>query len=387
MSENETQGANELNNPIEVLNQSSTASPWLKVVFLLFLLVGISIIFYVKTPDAKTPTSDISTDMTFGEEDETQKGKEPPKIDTWEMPPPPSSLSQQEGQKAGDVNNTSSGAEAPPKRKPVIVLHKSTPLTTQHRAMSISQSEMNSAKIDKQLDRYLSQLDVNQDNVAMNDPARLSSRLNHQNTAVSVASLLPNRDFLITKGTYIDCVLRTRIDSTVAGLTSCYLTKDVYSDNGVTRLLEKGSEVSGEYQANIQQGQARLFVLWDRVKTPFGVVVDLTSPASSSLGEGGLGGHVDNHFWQRFGGAMMLSLVDDFVGFASTGNDFNNTTGTAQDMAAEALKSTINIAPTFSKNQGARVGIYIARDIDFSKVYRLELTNGIANNTTQGHRR
>ena len=38
-------------------------------------------------------------------------------------------------------------------------------------------------------------------------------------------------------------------------------------------------------------------------------------------------------------------------------------------MATEALKNTINIPPTLYKNQGEQVGIYIARDLDFSDVY------------------
>ena len=208
------------------------------------------------------------------------------------------------------------------------------------------------------------------------DTNSLSQQLSTTQTANVSAQFLSNRDFLLAKGAYVDCVLNTRLNSTVPGMTACTLTRDVYSDNGITRLLERGSLVSGEYRANMTQGQARLFIAWDRVKTPYGVVVNLGSPATSPLGEGGVGGNVDTHFWQRFGGAMMLSLVDDFVGYATTGdsqnNQFEQSSQTAQNMAAEALKNTINIAPTFSKNQGERVGIYIARDIDFSSVYGLQ---------------
>ncbi len=144
-------------------------------------------------------------------------------------------------------------------------------------------------------------------------------------------------------------------------MTKCTLTRNVYSDNGTTLLLERGSQVTGEYRANLSQGQQRLFVLWDRVKTPYGVVVDLSSPATDSLGGGGVTGDVETHFWARFGGAMMLSLVDDLAAYASTSgsnntNNFNNSSQAAQTMATEALKNTINIKPTFSKNQGERVG-------------------------------
>ena len=205
----------------------------------------------------------------------------------------------------------------------------------------------------------------------------IASMLNTNKTQNAVAAVLFNRDYLLAKGAFIDCVLNTSMNSTLAGMTKCTLTRHIYSDNGNTLLLERGSEVTGEYRANIAQGQARLFVLWDRVKTPHGVVVDLASPATDSLGSGGVDGYVDTHFWARFGGAMMLSLVDDLAGYVATSggksvNNFESSSDAAQNMGAEALKNTINIPPTFHKNQGERVGIFIARDIDFSKVYQLK---------------
>lgn len=204
----------------------------------------------------------------------------------------------------------------------------------------------------------------------------LASQLSPTKTDSHIAARLFNRDYLLAKGAYIDCVLNTRLDSTVPGMTKCTLTRDVYSDNGAALLLERGSEVTGEYRANLSQGQARLFVLWDRIKTPHGVVVNLGSPGTDSLGGGGVPGYVNTHFWQRFGGAMMLSLIDDVAAYATNRNHSNNyvesSSETAQSMAAEALKNTINIPPTFYKNQGERVGIFIARDLDFSRVYQLQ---------------
>jgi type IV secretion system protein VirB10 len=160
-------------------------------------------------------------------------------------------------------------------------------------------------------------------------------------------------------------------------MTACVVTRNIYSDNGKVLLIERGSTVSGEYQANMRQGQERIFVLWSRIKTPHGVVINLDSPGTDPLGGAGLPGYVETHFWKRFGGAIMLSMVGDIGDWisnkASNGNpnriQFDNTSDGVQDMATEALRNTINIPPTLYKNQGEQVGIYVARDLDFSSVY------------------
>lgn len=209
------------------------------------------------------------------------------------------------------------------------------------------------------------------------DGGALASMLNSTATATRQAGHLSDRNFLLAKGSFIDCVLQTRLDSTVPGMTACVVTRNIYSDNGKVLLIERGSTVSGEYQANMRQGQERIFVLWSRIKTPHGVVINLDSPGTDPLGGAGLPGHVETHFWKRFGGAIMLSMVGDIGDWisnkASNGNpnriQFDNTSDGAQDMATEALRNTINIPPTLYKNQGEQVGIYVARDLDFSSVY------------------
>jgi len=216
----------------------------------------------------------------------------------------------------------------------------------------------------------------NPEQPSMRQPG-MAGLLNPTQTATRRASQLGNRNFLLAKGAFIDCALQTRLDSTVPGMTACVVTRNIYSDNGKVLLIERGSTMTGEYQSNLRQGMARIFVLWSRIKTPSGIVVDLDSPGADPLGGAGLPGYVDTHFWQRFGGALMLSLVDDVArGLTSQmnsrgNNQFNlNSTGDAtQDMAAEALKNTINIPPTLYKNQGEQIGIYVARDLDFSSIY------------------
>ena len=209
----------------------------------------------------------------------------------------------------------------------------------------------------------------------------LNSQLQPLQLRPAIAGQLGDRNFLLTQGAVLDCVLETKLITTQPGLCLCTLTRDIYSANGRVILLDRGSKIVGHYQGNLNQGQARIFVVWTRIETPHGVIINIDSPGAGPLGEGGLGGYLDTHFWERFGGAIMLSLIDDFADVATSSTrqsqknqiSFTNTSNSAQDMAAEALKNSINIPPTLYKNQGEHIAIFVARDLDFQNVYDLSL--------------
>lgn len=186
---------------------------------------------------------------------------------------------------------------------------------------------------------------------------------------------LPDRNFLITAGSFIPCVLQTAMDSSQPGYVSCIVPRNVYSDNGRVVLMEKGTKIVGEYQGGLDRGQYRLFVLWTRAVTPRGIAIDVASPATDALGRGGMDGRVNNFFWQRFGTALLFSLVEDAatVGAEAVGNSASNTTRVPSDAASTILQQNGQIKPVLRKNQGEDVGITVAQDFDFSTVYGLSL--------------
>ena len=209
----------------------------------------------------------------------------------------------------------------------------------------------------------------------------IGSLLTPSSTPKVEAGMIGDRNMILPKGKSIDCALTVRVVNEVAGMATCVLTSDVYSDNGRVVLLDRGSEAVGEYAATMAQGQRRLFLLWTRVKTPQGVVINLNSPAADALGTSGLAGYVDNHWWDRLGAAFLLSIVQDAIGFATAQaagggaqgqlSIYQNSATTGNRMAEVVLQSTINIKPTLYKNQGDRATIFVARDLDFGTVYAL----------------
>jgi type IV secretion system protein VirB10 len=181
-----------------------------------------------------------------------------------------------------------------------------------------------------------------------------------------------DRNFLILAGATIPCVLQTAIDTTTAGYVTCLIDRDVYSDNGAVVLLEKGTRVLGEYRSGMRQGQNRIFVLWSRAVTPNGIAIALTSPASDALGRAGFDGAIDTHFWDRFGAALLLSVVGDASSALIERNDHSSTVRLPSDAAGLAVQQGADIAPTLRKPQGSEVAIQVAQDFDFSAVYGLK---------------
>lgn len=207
----------------------------------------------------------------------------------------------------------------------------------------------------------------------------LASQFKSSTLLAGNASKRGDTTMVLSKGTTLPCVLKTKIDSTYKGFTTCQIAKDVYSANGRVLLLERGSTVFGEQNTDIKQGQARVAVLWSRIETPKGVSVDIDSPAAGQLGQMGIEAKVNNHYWKRFGGAIMLSLVKDFSANVSTQlskdgqsqETGSNTTSATESMAEKALDNTINIPPTATINHGKLIQILVVRDVDFGGIYEL----------------
>jgi type IV secretion system protein VirB10 len=209
------------------------------------------------------------------------------------------------------------------------------------------------------------------------EPGELTALLRPTVTPVVHAQVLPTQRLLLPKGAFIDCTLETAIDSSLPGMTTCVMATDAFGVDGKVVLMERGTKLIGETRGQVQQGSGRIFVLWNEARTPAGVVVPLASPGADELGRSGLPGTVNNHFWERFGAAMLVSVIDGAVqgGVQSArgaGGAVIVNPSTSQGVMTEVLKGTINIPPTVVKRQGDRIQVLVARDLDFRSVYELK---------------
>jgi type IV secretion system protein VirB10 len=184
-------------------------------------------------------------------------------------------------------------------------------------------------------------------------------------TARATAGIDPKTT--VTQGTLIPAVLETAIDTDVPGYVRAVVSADVRSFDGSRVLVPRSSRLIGQYKSGLQAGQKRAYVIWTRLIRPDGVSVNIASPAIAFSGETGLAGKVDTHFFERFGSAMLLSVIGG-LSAVSGGTAGIIIAGSGQSAAAAAVGQSANIGPTVRVRQGEPIRVFTARDLDFSRV-------------------
>jgi type IV secretion system protein VirB10 len=183
-------------------------------------------------------------------------------------------------------------------------------------------------------------------------------------TATAAASFDPATT--VTQGTLIPAVLETAINTDVPGYVRAVVSADVRSFDGRHILVPRSSRLIGQYKSGLSQGQKRAYVIWTRLIRPDGVSVNLGSPAIGFGGETGLAGKVNSHFFERFGSAMLLSVVGGLSAIGGNGGVI--IAGGGQSAAATAVSQTGQLGPTIRVRQGEPIRVFTAKDLDFSKV-------------------
>ena len=182
----------------------------------------------------------------------------------------------------------------------------------------------------------------------------------------AVAARLDRPSTTVPQGTLIPAVLETALDSTRPGHVRAIVSRDVRGFDGRQVLIPRGTRVFGEYQADMSAGQNRALVQWTRLVRPDGVTIAIASPAADLEGRAGIEGRVDSHFLERFGGALLRTILN--LGGTLAAQSLGDGSviilpGAIQGEAPQAAAA--GPRPTLRVDAGVRVTVFVARDLEF----------------------
>lgn len=200
---------------------------------------------------------------------------------------------------------------------------------------------------------------------------RFSARVSNSQVETARATHLRDLSYVAPQGTIVPAVLETAINSDLPGFARAVISRDVHGFDGTRVLIPRGSKLIGQYRSGVAQGQSRAFVVWSRILTPDGISIDVGSPSTDELGRGGLEGETDSHFFQRFGSAILLSVMSAGLTALANGASDNSTVvvtspDQANQVAGIALQKQIDIPVTVRVPQGTPLQVFVTRDLDFS---------------------
>jgi len=184
----------------------------------------------------------------------------------------------------------------------------------------------------------------------------------------------PVSPYQVMAGTIIPASLVTGLNSDLPGQVIAQITENVYdTPTGHYLLLPQGTRLLGRYNSNIDDGQSRALVVWNRLIRPDGSSLVIENlPGVDLSGQSGLRDRVNRHTSSLFKAAILSSVLsvatelstdeEDELAEAirSGGQDTINQAG--QRVVARALsrKPTLRIRP------GWRLGVIVNRDLVLS---------------------
>jgi len=180
------------------------------------------------------------------------------------------------------------------------------------------------------------------------------------------------KKFLVFEGTVLEALLINRLDGTFAGPVSCILSNDVYSRDRQHLLVPAGSKIVGEASKVDTFGQARLAVSFHRLIMVDGYSVSLDQfKGLDQEGATALRDKVNNHYARIFGASLAIGVLGGVAQLGSgtvldsdASDRIRQGFGVGMANAGEhILDRFLNILPTVTIREGARIKIYLSNDL------------------------
>lgn len=152
-----------------------------------------------------------------------------------------------------------------------------------------------------------------------------------------------NSDYSLWKGTIINAVLDTGINTDLPGPVMAHTTKNIYSSkDGNYLLIPQGSRLYGEYNSDISYGQTRVQVVWNTLIRPDGLEINLGSMNGiDSYGYSGYRGLKNEHpfeYAKAMGLIAMYSILDTKMSSKIDSTENTYAQNTMTDVYSETKK-------------------------------------------------
>lgn len=180
------------------------------------------------------------------------------------------------------------------------------------------------------------------------------------------------KQYVLFEGTIIESLLINRLDGSFAGPVDCLVTNPVYSHDHQHLLIPAGSKLLGGADKVDTFGQARLAVAFHRLIMPDGYSVSLDQfKGLDQAGATALKDKVNNHYLKIFGASLAIGVL----GAASELGTGTVITENSTDLLRQGfgyglaisgeriLDRFLNILPTVTIREGARVKVYLSNDL------------------------
>ena len=181
----------------------------------------------------------------------------------------------------------------------------------------------------------------------------------------------PASPFVLQAGAVISAALITGIRSDLPGQIIAQVTEPIYdSPTGRILLVPQGTRIIGQYDNNVQYGQRRVLLVWNRLIMPNGRSIVLErQPGTDTQGYAGLEDGVDYHWWDLAKAAGLSTLLSVGAELAVDDQDRllrairNGGQDTINDAGQQIVRRQLNVAPTLTIRPGFPVRIVVTRDL------------------------
>lgn len=181
----------------------------------------------------------------------------------------------------------------------------------------------------------------------------------------------PASPFVLQAGAVIPAALITGIRSDLPGQITAQVTEPIYdSPTGRIMLVPQGTRIIGQYDNNVQFGQRRVLLVWNRLILPNGRSIVLErQPGADTQGYAGLEDGVDYHWWDLAKAAGLSTLLSVGSELAVDDQDRllrairNGGQDTINDTGQQIVRRQLNVAPTLTIRPGFPVRIVVTRDL------------------------